>query len=374
VVGVTATPDRADGIGLGHVFEEIVFERDLVSMIQAGYLCDIRAEQIRLRADFGRVGVRGGDFSEGELGSTLLAANAPAQAVEAYQRHARGRKGLVFTPTVALADAMADAFASAGIPAEAVNGDTPVDQRRAALARFSMGETPILANCGVYTEGFDEPSIDLIVIGRPTKSRPLYTQMIGRGTRLYPGKTDCLVLDLVGATAHDLVTTASLVGLPPTGAIRHSLRAAIAEQQAIELPTPIGELVSRPVDLFKQRPFTWVQVSERFVLSCGKHFLSLEPSRGAWDVYRVVDGEDRPRETLLRHSLPLGYAQGFAEDEARRLGKLIILDPQAPWRRDPASARQLELLARLGVPSTAELTKGEASELITAAKMSRTGR
>lgn len=97
---------------------------------------------------------------------------------------------------------MAALFNGAGIPTECVSAETPLEDRRALLHRFRTGETRVITNCGVLTERYDEPSVDCVIVARPTQSTPLFTQMVGRGTRLYPGKTDCLVIDVVGASTH----------------------------------------------------------------------------------------------------------------------------------------------------------------------------
>src|SRR6266702_1568195 len=213
VVGVTATPARGDRQSLRQVFDGIVYQKTLVEMMQAGYLVDLRAMQVLLHADFDTLRTRHGDFVEAELETLLLEAKAPAQVLAAFQAHAAARKALLFTPTVALAYAMADTFRTAGIPAEALDGTTPGTTRRAILRRLHTGETRVVANCAVLTEGFDEPSVDCIIVARPTQSALLYQQMLGRGTRTYPGKSDCLLLDVVGvSTRHTLHTTATLFG------------------------------------------------------------------------------------------------------------------------------------------------------------------
>jgi ATP-dependent helicase IRC3 len=213
-VGFTATADRGDKQGLHSVFEEIAFTRGILEMIQAGYLSDIRAIQLRLDVDFRRLHTRHGDFIDTEVEDLLLTANIEKYGVEAYQQHASERKALLFTPTVALAHKMAAAFNRAGIPAASIDGTTDIDIRRRTLAELKAGRIRVLANCMVLTEGFDGPSVDCILMARPTQSRPLYQQIIGRGLRLHPGKDDCLVLDFVGVTtSHDLVTTASLFGV-----------------------------------------------------------------------------------------------------------------------------------------------------------------
>src|SRR4029434_5847473 len=166
-----------------------------------------------------------GDFVEAELETLLLAANAPAQVLAAFQTHAAERKALLFTPTVALAYAMAATFCAAGIAAEALDGTTPLTIRRAILQRLHTGATRVVANCAVLTEGFDEPSVDCIIIARPTQSAVLYQQMLGRGTRTYPGKTDCLMLDVVGvSTQHTLYTAATLFACDAATLDRKSTR------------------------------------------------------------------------------------------------------------------------------------------------------
>jgi ATP-dependent helicase IRC3 len=145
-----------------------------------------------------------------------MKANAPEYVARAYREHALGRKALLFTPTVATAHAMATTLRDDGVAAEALSGETPLEVRQAMLRRLKSGETQVIANCSVLIEGFDEPSADAIIVARPTKSQTLYTQMIGCGTRIFPGKEDCLILDLVGATTrHDLVNVSTLDRPPP---------------------------------------------------------------------------------------------------------------------------------------------------------------
>src|SRR5262249_54352964 len=227
VVGVTATPERGDHHSLRPVFDGIVYQKTLLEMMQAGYLVDLRALQVLLQADFDALRTQQGGFVEAELETLLLAANAPTQVLAVFQAHAAARKALLFTPTVALAYAMAETFCAAGIAAEALDGTTPLPTRRAILHRLHTGATRVVANRAVLTEGFDEPSVDCIIIARPTQSAVLYQQMLGRGTRTYPGKTDCLVLDVVGvSTRHTLHTAATLFGCDG---------AQLAQQSVLEL-------------------------------------------------------------------------------------------------------------------------------------------
>ncbi len=374
-LGVTATPERADNKQLGRVWQEIVYQRGILEMIRAGYLCDLRAVRVRLQADFSGLRVSGGDFVASEVGEALEAANAPEHVVDAYLEHAAGRNALIFTPTVRTAHEASRAFLKAGVAAETLDGETPPEERRGIFSRFGSGETAVVANCGVLTEGFDEPGIGCVIVARPTRSRPLYKQMVGRGTQPYPGKTDCLILDLVGATArHDLVTAASLFDVEPEDLSENTLAEAVAAKEACEeeaARAAEGELVGEVVDLFARRPMAWVRVSaSTFTLSTGTGRITLEGSGDTWGA--VLHERGRPA-CILASGLPLNYAQGVAEDHVRASGKQVLADRGAPWRRKPATDRQRAALRRLGVPCPRGASAGTASDLISAA-MARNSR
>jgi ATP-dependent helicase IRC3 len=366
VVGVTATPDRGDGQGLDAVFQDIVFERDLLSMIEENYLSDLRAVQVRLAADFRTLHTRAGDFIEAEVEELLLNADAPGQAVRAYRDHAAGRKALVFTSGVRLAHVMADTFSDAGLSAAAIDGGMPLAERRDILQRFACGDLRIVVNCMVLTEGFDEPSIDAIVIARPTRSRALYTQMVGRGTRTYPGKSDCLIVDLVGVTTRlDLITAATLFGIDADAFAHDTLCTITSRRRQEDLAASAqARLVAQTVDLFRQRRLHWVHgPGESFILSCGAEQVVLRPEGQAW----MVLVQRRHETEILARGLPLDYAQGTGEDHVRRAGAQRLADPHAPWRTRPASDRQREALRRFRVPVRSGLTAGEAADALTQA-------
>src|SRR6266705_87307 len=148
---------------------------------------------------------------------------------------------------------MAATFSTAGIAAEALDATTPIATRRAILQRLHTGATRVVANCAVLTEGFDEPSVDCIIVARPTQSVTLYQQMLGRGTRTYPGKTDCLLLDVVGvSTHHTLHTAATLFACDAGRLARQSVLEILARPvpQDQEDASLAGTLRSTPVDLF----------------------------------------------------------------------------------------------------------------------------
>ncbi len=221
LLGLTATPDRADNEALGQILDSVAFQYDLPDAIRDGWLARPVLRSVKVETmDFSQLHTVAGDFNQGEL-DTLMAREQNLHAVARPAVELSGdRKTIVFTTSVANAHRLAeiiDRYAGVGA-AVAVDGKMDVDDRRRHLARFAEGQHRFLVNVGIATEGYDCPAVACIVMGRPTKSRSLYSQMIGRGTRggvncPVPGKTDCLVLDFVGnAGRHDIVSAADVLG------------------------------------------------------------------------------------------------------------------------------------------------------------------
>lgn len=369
VAGFTATPERHDKSRLADVFEEIVYARSLLQMISSGYLCDLRGLRVELAGlDLSDVKVSRGDYQANELGDALEAAHAPEHTAAALAEHASDRKTIVFTPTVALAHLTADAVTAAGIPAAAVDGTTPVDERRDILGRFKAGDLQAVVNCDVLTEGFDEPSVGCIAIASPTRSRIVYVQRVGRGTRLHPGKSDCLVLDLVGVTDDlKLQSLPDLFGLDKPPRKNETIREAVEREQEEHATAEERRKArnakrrAKSADLFGRDRMHWLQLGARWVIAAGgKESVVLDPVRdGAWRVLLV--GEDRAR--ILARDLDLGYAQGAAEEAIRKRQAIALADKEAAWREREPSRGQLNYLRRLG-SSEQPSTSGEASDLI----------
>lgn len=385
-VGFTATPARNKG-GIGEIWDEVVAYRSIRELIYAGYLSPVVGQTVETSADFTKVAVTRGDFSEEQLGNELTRSGAIDEIAQAYLDHAAQRRGLAFTPTVATAQALADALARRGITAEAVWGAMHRDERRAALLRLRTGETQVITNCAVLTEGFDEPSVDCILVARPTRSHPLYIQMVGRGTRLHPGKADCLVLDMVGATErHDLVALIDL-GLD-FRATRKDTEPGEATGgdvvgQACELcGRPVGwdnELATRhdgcmasgtgSRDVFAASKLRWLPVPgcdvDGYCLPTDKGVLvmrPLDPDEEHWQLAEYIAG----KLAVLHASLPAEWAQGIGEDRVKAFSKLTRRD--ATWLKLPPTAAQLARLVREGLPENKlpqVRTRGNAADLLT---------
>ena len=192
VLGVTATPDRGDMRNLGEVFDSLAFEYKLTDAIKEGYLCRIMAQTVPLKLDITSVTMSGGDYAVGELGTALdpyleqIAAEMAARC--------KGRKTVVFLPLIKTSQKFRDLLNTHGFRAAEVNGQSA--DRKEVLADFDAGKYNVLCNSMLLTEGWDCPSVDCVVVLRPTKVRSLYSQMVGRGTRLYPDK-DHLLPDMI---------------------------------------------------------------------------------------------------------------------------------------------------------------------------------
>ena len=208
VLGVTATPDRGDMRNLGEVFDSLAYEYKLTDAIKEGYLCKIMAQTIPLQLDISEVGFTSGDYSLGQLG-TALGPYLEQIAAEMAQR-CKGRKTVVFLPLIKTSQKFRDLLNAKGFRAAEVNGQSA--DRKEVLADFDAGKYNVLCNSMLLTEGWDCPSVDCVVVLRPTKVRSLYSQMVGRGTRLAEGKTDLLLLDFLWMTdKHELCRPADLV-------------------------------------------------------------------------------------------------------------------------------------------------------------------
>lgn len=208
VLGVTATPDRGDMKNLGQVFESLAYEYTLPKAIKEGYLSPIKAVTIPLQVDLTGVGIQSGDFKAGDLGTAL----DPylERIAEEMEKYCREKKTVVFLPLVKTSQKFRDILNAHGFRAAEVNGES--QDRAEILEDYASGKYNVLCNSMLLTEGWDCPDVDCIVVLRPTKVRSLYCQMVGRGTRLAPGKDHLLLLDFLWHTErHELCHPAHLI-------------------------------------------------------------------------------------------------------------------------------------------------------------------
>lgn len=401
VAGFTATLVRADKAKLSEVWEDVAFRKDIAFMIRRGYLLDVKGRRVVVPdLDLGRVKTSGGDFREGSLGEELERAMAPEVVAKAYVEHAGDRKGLVFAPTVESAHMFADAFLAEGIKTEVVHGALARDERRAILARLKSGDTQVVANCMVLTEGFDEPSVSCAVIARPTKSSGLYQQMVGRVLR--PDLTlptaergHALILDVVGiSNRHDL---SSLVDL--------SSREDLADRDLdedltlleLEDLTLLGEWMGEgggleaevyyagPVEVEDFDPLArdshqmwgrtpdglyWMTAGvSRYVFLCP----SLTGDPGTFDVVWCTKDNSAAGQTEhlgLPFEMALSWAEEVAEETAG-VGLKTFARKNARWRKDVATEAQKSMARGLGITFPEDIRKGDLSHLIDNVKAGR---
>lgn len=214
LLGFTATTTRGDGQGLDTVFERIVYSKTLPDLVEQGYLSRLSGYRIATSADLSRLSAEGLDFLEEELAEAVDIEERNALVARSIQELARDRRTIAFCVTVNHARHLSHALNHLGVRAGLVHGAMRPDDRAKALSDFREGRTQVLTNVGVLTEGFDDPGVSCVAMARPTRNEGLYAQCVGRGTRLYPGKKDCLILDFVDLSSLDLCTLPSLLGMP----------------------------------------------------------------------------------------------------------------------------------------------------------------
>lgn len=381
-LGVTATMARGDGNGLGDTWEEVVYSRSILWMMSKGYLAPVTTQQIHVK-DLDMSGVKSsrGDYSAGDLGRAMLEAETEKAIPRAYKEHAGDRPGIVFTPTVATAEATADALNEAGIKTAVVSGETSREERHKAFDDFRHGRIQVLSNCMVLTEGFDAPWAEVAVIARPTQSSPLYTQMIGRVLRTYPGKESALILDLVGASSNKIKT---LIDLEP-GIVRAGLDKGLLEEELeteeeeeeAEVQTARGaqnfDLKSKGVDMFSASDMVWLQTRAGILfVPAGDTTVFLFKSKedpSLMDVATMTKGQPLPVRHPEHRGMDLGTAMAWGEAVSEDVQAFSVAK-SASWRKTKASDAQVGLAERLGVDTTG-MRKGAVSDAISVAFASR---
>jgi DNA repair protein RadD len=226
VIGLTATPCRGDGRGLGSAFDVLVECPDVAALTQAGYLVPARVFA-PFRPDLAGVRIERGDYVEAQLAERMDRAKLTGDIVSHWHRLAERRRTVVFATSVAHSVHLRDEFRRSDVLAEHLDGSTPADERDAILARLAAGSVDVVVNCAILTEGWDSPAASCLVLARPTRSFGLFRQMIGRVLRPAPGKADALILDHAGA-----VFEHGLPDEPVIWTLREDRRAERPKQQA----------------------------------------------------------------------------------------------------------------------------------------------
>lgn len=369
LLGLTATPERGDNGALEDVFQGVVFQMGIKSAIDGGYLVPPTVVERRIAVDLDAIATSHGDYGQTQLSKALLQSNIVGEIVAGYEEHIAGkRKTLIFVISVEQAQLVARALCERGYRFAAVSGETPKDDRRRILAQLKSGELQGVANCMVLTEGFDEPSIDAIILARPTQSKPLLIQKVGRGLRLFPNKQDCLVLDMVGVSKRNTLVQAAVI-FGEKEESEHGGKAQkpldpIADPEAYwlaRLQAQIGGVKGAP-----RSKLHWVPSGDGgWLLAAGEFGTVRLVSReeDSWHI-DVVGDRSNPLPYALSDALvDMGTAQALAEDYVRRVSRTLTAR-NAQWRQGGASEAQVAFLKRAGIDASG-LSKGTAADLMT---------
>lgn len=345
VLGVTATPDRGDMRNLGSYFESLAYEYGLAEAIKSGYLSPIKALTIPLKLDLSNVKQQAGDFSTKDLGTAL----DPylEQIAEEMRKQCFNRKTVVFLPLVKTSQKFRDILNKHGFKAAEVNGESA--DREQVLKDYEEGKYNVLCNSMLLTEGWDCPSVDCVIVLRPTKVRALYSQMVGRGTRLAPGKKELLLLDFLWHTErHELCHPANLIATDEAVAKKmteniEELGAPIdleqAEQQAKEdVALEREESLAKQLSEMKRRKRKLVDPLQFEMSIQASDLTDYVPSFG-WQMSPPTDKQVKALEKW-----------GIFPDEIENAGKAEMLINRLVKRRDAglSTPKQIRFLENRG--------------------------
>lgn len=409
LVGVSATFSRFDGLCLGAAIDHIVYHKDYIDMIGEKWLADVMFTTVKSRANLSKLKLSNdGDFATAQLAKAVNTPENNEITFKAWQAEAGGRKStLVFCVDLDHVSNLTSVFRQHGVDAQYITGSTKKRIRGERLDSFREGKFPVLLNCGVFTEGTDIPNIDCVLLARPTKSRNLLVQMIGRGMRLHPGKDNCHVIDMVSSLETGIVSVPTLFGLNPSEIVEKATPAQmkdlkirrLEEQNSLnqDLPSPspwssaspdisdyrltithydtVQDLIDDTSGERHIRALSanaWVQTSDtKFALSARNGVLTVEldaDSPSSSSSTSSPANNDRKFLVIYKSTLPpspatktkapytrprtiatsptLSDAIHAADTFAATKFERIFINTQSEWRRQPASEGQLAFLNR----------------------------
>jgi ATP-dependent helicase IRC3 len=419
VIGVSATLSRTDGLQLGSALDHVVYHRDYVEMIKDNWLCPVKFTQVKQpETNLSRVRLtKSGEFNPTQLAKTVNTLANNIVSVRSWIDRCAGRRRstIVFAVDIGHVNDLTETFRQHGFDARAVTSYTSKADRVALVEAFRRGDFPVLINCGIFTEGFDLPEIDCVMLCRPTRSRGLLVQMIGRGMRKADAKADCHVLDFTSCLENGVVSLPTLYGLDPNelldaeelsleeierraAAALAKREAAAAELEALSAPVETREPPTAVTyfdydnveDLINElnagdgrhistlSPLNWVQIDvKKYILSLGKRgFIRVQPCASDESLWMGTETRTLPhyvdailsKPKVLFEKMPgVEGAIAAASTYAVKCVPRSTLLKHAPWRSAEASEAQKKLVAKLAKRSFEDrtLTKGEAADFIT---------
>ncbi|BFZ55321.1 Putative ATP-dependent helicase IRC3 [Savitreella phatthalungensis] len=417
IVGVSATLLRRDGLRLADAFDHIAYHRDFGAMIRDGWLCPVRFTAVEQRSvDLSNVKVDNfGEFDARQLADRVNTVTANTTSVRAWidRASATRRSTIVFAVSIDHATDLANCFRAHGVDARVVTSRHSRLERESLTESFRRGEFPVLINIGIFTEGFDMPSIDCVLLCRPTRSRGLLLQMIGRGMRLFEGKADCHIIDMTSCLGAGVVSVPTLHGLDPAMFVGEEVSSAELEAKEKEvreqashkdtssLPAQVKvrytdyESADELMDELHARgdrhiatlsPLAWVSIGpDKYVLNLGaRSYLRLLRDDDDGELWECTETRKlsqewstsplaRPKRLFERCGFEraVEMASSYATEHAGG-ARVPTLLRNSSWRRAPATPKQLILYRKLNPHLTDKdlrpLTAGEVSDYLTRRK------
>jgi superfamily II DNA or RNA helicase len=401
LLGFTATSERADGRGLSDIFEKVAYVYGLRTALEQGYLAPLRGYRVYTETSLDGVPLSGGDFSKDELADTVNTRPRNEQIVEGWAKIAGSRKTVVFCASVQHAKDMATAFQDRGIPAQAVDGDDP--ERHEKMANFRDRRFQVLCVCQLLVEGHNDPSIECVVLARPTRSSVLLSQMVGRCTRLAEGKADAVVIDVADATSrYSLVTLPTLLGVQSILDTKgEKILDAIVALEYVQSQHPgidftkvntlaDAKTLIEQIDLMELKfppevesnsEFTWykaiaggyrMQLPKEYETKRAGSLHIFENALGRWE----LDGEIHENKFHGSRDTMEEMFKVADEQIRTRCGKkaLATVSRAATWRGRPVTSKQKAMLTRL-FPGREfpfdHMTSGDAAKVISERLMRR---
>jgi ATP-dependent helicase IRC3 len=392
LIGLTATPGRGDGVGLNNVFDDILYQMSLQQAIEQGWLVPVNAWTVKTKTSLDSVRTRLGDYAEGELAKAVSTDDRTEIIIGAYREYAEGLKSLIFCVNIEHSIQVADYFNGHGIKSKHVSGAMKKEEREAVLSWFHKTPGAVLTNCQLVTEGVDIPSVECVIMARPTKSKTLYAQCLGRGTRLARGaanyqesvelgKSRLVLLDIVDVTkdiGRRAVNISDIFGAPlPTKPLKgeEMVTEVKVQQQQIENAKQgrFAGIEATQVNLFAMAAaipgasMAWMDFGDVFRLNLASHGdMSIQSDTlDRWSaIYRApgsridttVLDQISSRDEVVRKA-ELWVRQNYND-------VMALVDASAKWRKESPSPAQLGMCYKLRIPIQAGMTKGQISMLI----------
>ncbi len=396
LIGLTATPARGDNVGLHNVFDQIIYQYSLKQAIEDGWLVPIHAYSVQTNVNLDKVKIRRGDYATKDLSEAVATKERNEAVYDACQKNAKGLKTLIFCVDVEHSAQMAEMFRAHGRPAKHIDGKMNSYQRSSIIEWFGKTPGAVLCNCQIVTEGTDIPSVECVVMARPTKSSTLYMQCIGRGTRLAKGAYDyaesvrmgkdkMILLDITDSSAevgHAAVNVGSIFGAPfPRKKLTGQnivdevkqqeidLKAGKYEQgatQAVNTTTIRFDLWAKPEPV-KGSKMQWMDRGGVLVLNLAdKGTVELQSDLlDRWAVSHIARGNRIAEvvvEGLSGRDAAVKYAENWVNENHAETVRLTKKD--APWRRKPPTRKQRDLCRKFHITVPTGATCGDVANAI----------